>query len=57
MREEVVAGKQLAPDGVAAFAIEHFAGREVALGGGHHIGVPRAWPRQWVRHARRRWPR
>jgi hypothetical protein len=32
--------QQLAPHGVAAFAVEHLAGLEVALGGGHHVGVP-----------------
>ena len=32
--------QQLAPDGVAAFAVEYFARLQVALGGGHHVSVP-----------------
>ena len=33
-------GQQLAPEGVAALAIEHLARSQVALGGRHHIGIP-----------------
>ena len=33
-------GQQLAPDRVAAFAVEQLAGLQVALGGGDDVGVP-----------------
>ncbi len=33
-------GQQLAPNGVAAFAVKQFTHGQVAFGGGHDIGVP-----------------
>ena len=46
--------QQLAPDGVAAFAVEHLAGLEVALGGGDDVGVPAGRRSRSARRAGRR---
>src|SRR4051812_11912003 len=45
-RDRASRRQQLAPDGVAALAIEHLARLKVALGGRDHVGVPAG------RHAR-----